>query len=258
MSSKRLGSGPPGRFALVAATAPTRARTSRTSPSSRGTRTPIVSGRSPVSQRKRRAGFGRMSVYGPGSSARAIVSALPRSSGTASKRTSTSAASSAVGFASGSPLQPEETANRSLVVGVGAKPVDGVRRQDDRLPALIASITCSVKAADPPQPAHGRRGPGRHGRLRSRDPAAAPRCGALARLRPRARARHPGGVRRRRHERQRRGRPRRRAPLWARAEARARGPEARLRTRTADSRRRDRTGRIHLRGDLLARISLCR
>ena len=84
-SSSRLGSGPPGRFALVATTAPTSATTARAGSGRTGTRTPIVSGRSPVSQRKRRAGFGRTSVYGPGSSA-AHDRRSPRSSGTHSKQ----------------------------------------------------------------------------------------------------------------------------------------------------------------------------
>src|SRR5512133_981320 len=103
-SSTLHGSGPPGRLALVAARAPTRRRTAAAVSGGIGTRTPIVVGRLPVSHRKRRAGFGRISVYGPGRSARAITPARPRSSGTASSRTSTSAATSAVGCTSSRPL----------------------------------------------------------------------------------------------------------------------------------------------------------
>ena len=50
-------------------------------PRSAGTRMPIASGVAPHSQRKRRAGFGSTSVYGPGRSARAATAARPRSLG---------------------------------------------------------------------------------------------------------------------------------------------------------------------------------
>ena len=63
-SSSRAGSGSPWRFLLVAATAPTVRTTGSASDGRSGTRMPIVSSRVPVSQRKRRAGFGRISVYG--------------------------------------------------------------------------------------------------------------------------------------------------------------------------------------------------
>ena len=82
---------------LVATSAPARRRASAASPRSAGTRTPIASGRSPVSQRNRRAGFGITSVNGPGRSARATTPARPRSSGTHSKSMSRSLATSAVG-----------------------------------------------------------------------------------------------------------------------------------------------------------------
>ena len=96
-SSRRPGPAPPLRFALVAARPLTRASTSAVGCPRYGTRTPIVSYLSPVSQLKRRAGFGRTSVYGPGSRARAITPARPRSSGTSSKSISTLGASIAVG-----------------------------------------------------------------------------------------------------------------------------------------------------------------
>ena len=133
-SSSVRGSGPPGRFALVAATAPTCVeRRSRAGPVESGTRTPIVSGPSPVSQRKRRAGFGRTSVYGPGRSARAIAPARPRSSGTHSSSTSTSAATSAVGCVAVAALERGRAAGRRLSVRRRGEPVDGVGREDHRL-----------------------------------------------------------------------------------------------------------------------------
>ncbi len=102
-------------FALVAATAPTTASTRAVSSGSSGTRTPIANGFAPVSQRNRRAGLGRISVYGPGSSARAIVPARPRSSGTHSRSVSRSAASSAVGLARLPALQPGHALARGRV-----------------------------------------------------------------------------------------------------------------------------------------------
>ena len=57
----------------------------------------IASGFEPVIQRKRRAGFGRTSVYAPGSNVRAITAQRPRSSGRHSNSTSRSCARSAEG-----------------------------------------------------------------------------------------------------------------------------------------------------------------
>src|SRR5919201_4372358 len=100
-SSSRRGSWPPARFALVATTGPARRSTSAASGGRFGTRTPIASGRLPVSHAKRRAGFGRTSVYGPGRSARTTRSG---SSGTDSSSASTSPARIAVGRAAARPF----------------------------------------------------------------------------------------------------------------------------------------------------------
>ena len=99
-----------------------------------GTRTPIVSGRAPVSQRKRRrAGSGARACTAPGSSARAIRPLRPRSSGTHSKSSSRSRATSAIGLSGSRPLSRDRRAAYALAVRVRAQPVDGVRREDHRL-----------------------------------------------------------------------------------------------------------------------------
>jgi hypothetical protein len=85
----------------VAATNPRGSTTAWASCGSSGTRIPIASGVVPQSQRNRRAGLGRTSVYGPGSSARAATAARPRASGTASRIASRSPAMSATGSVSG-------------------------------------------------------------------------------------------------------------------------------------------------------------
>ena len=106
----------------MAATAPTAASTCAVSSGSSGTRTPIANGFAPASQRNRRAGLGRISVYGPGSSARAIVPARPRSSGTHSSSVSRSAASSAVGLAGSRPFSPAIRSYAAASAGVTQSP----------------------------------------------------------------------------------------------------------------------------------------
>ncbi len=64
-SERRLGSAAPCTFALVAAITPIPANTSAAGPVVTGIRTPIVSGRAPVSHGSRRSGFGTTSVNGP-------------------------------------------------------------------------------------------------------------------------------------------------------------------------------------------------
>ena len=87
----------------------------------------------PVSQRKRRAGFGRTSVYGPGRTARAIAAGAAAQLGHALEEHVEVGASSADGCRLGAALQPVEARDRLLAVRRRAEPVHRVRRQDDRL-----------------------------------------------------------------------------------------------------------------------------
>ena len=133
-SSSVCGSGPPGRFALVATSAPARSSTSRAGPVSPGMRTPSVSGREPASQGKRRPGLGRISVYGPGRSARATRSGAPSSSGRHSRSSVEVADDEGGRLLLDASLGEVEAANGVLVVRRRRKPVDGVGR-NDRQPA---------------------------------------------------------------------------------------------------------------------------
>jgi hypothetical protein len=103
----------------VGAPAPTRSRTILALRTSSGTRTPIVSGLVPASQRKRCPGLGRISVKGPGRKARR---ARAGSSGTSSRSRSTLAAISAVGWFSSRPLRLYMARTGSGLCGAAARP----------------------------------------------------------------------------------------------------------------------------------------
>ena len=78
------GPAPPGRFALVAATAPTRSSTPRAAAGELGhADADRLRASRPSASGTAAPGSAATSVYGPGSSARAITAARPRSSGTA-------------------------------------------------------------------------------------------------------------------------------------------------------------------------------
>ena len=112
---------------------PTRRTTSSASGGRSGTRTPIVSGRVPVSQRNRRAGFGRISVYGPGSSARAATAAAAASLGHRVENRVEIGGEQLDGHRLRPLLGRAEPPAGSLPVRIRAEPVDRVGRKDDQL-----------------------------------------------------------------------------------------------------------------------------
>ena len=138
-SSSRFGSRPPGRFALVAATTPTRSRTSAPGPSNEGTRTPIAPGFVPVNQRKRPAGFGEDQRDRPGQQQPRSLRYVPAKLGDALEQVVEVACDERARVGFGSALQFVEAPYRRLLIRVGSKPVDGVEREHDRL-ALAQSL----------------------------------------------------------------------------------------------------------------------
>ena len=99
---------------------------------------PIASGVPPQSQRKRRAGFGRMSVKGPGRSARTV------DRGSAAKlRNRVEDRVEVCGHQgerhrSRPPLQSVQIDRSSFLVSVGDEPVHGVRREYDGLAGAVS------------------------------------------------------------------------------------------------------------------------
>ena len=132
-SSSRHGSGPPGRFALVATTTPSRATIAAVGPERAGTRTPIVSGRPAHSQRKRPAGLGTTSVNGPGNRARAIAAGRPPSSGIQLEQHVDARGDDGGGLDRLPPLEPVEVGGRLLVEGAADEAVDRVGRKNGEL-----------------------------------------------------------------------------------------------------------------------------
>ena len=123
----------------------------RPGPWTAGTRTPIASGRSALSQRSAAPGSAATSVTGPGRSAYAAIRGARRElRQRASSSSSTEANRSAVGWIGVAALRRVERARRRLAVPVGGEPVDGVGR-DDREPAraergdaLASTLTVDV------------------------------------------------------------------------------------------------------------------
>ena len=196
-SSSVRGSGPPGRFALVATSAPTWPSRSCAAPASAGMRTPIVSGREPASQGKRRAGFGMIKVYGPGRSARTIRSSAPRNSGRHSSSSSRSRTTRAVGCCFDATLGEVEPADGGLGVRRGREPVDRVGRDDRQLAVpnrrdrVVDVSHAGLRRRD-----RGRPGPASSRRRRSRARQGLRPSRAPVRRRSRARGARLDGARR--------------------------------------------------------------
>ncbi len=91
-------------------------------------------------------------MYGPGSSARAIVSARPLSSGTHASSASTSAASSAVGFRASRPFSAYNRSH-ALSSGSAQRPYTVSVGRITGNPARSASTAFTVS---PPRRARGR------------------------------------------------------------------------------------------------------
>src|SRR4051812_15295514 len=154
-SARRRGSGSPGRFALVATTAPSSCRTDWTAPVSSGTRTPSVVGVDPVTHGNRCAGFATTTVSAPGNRRRACSG----SSGKRATSRSTSAATSAVGCVAALPFSAYSRCVDSGWCGSAARPYTVSNGSTTGAPARSASTTAVTFAAAPRRRAACRRGP---------------------------------------------------------------------------------------------------
>ena len=132
-SSSRRGSGPPWRFALVAATAPTRATIRRAAPPELGH---AHADRVRDAARSATRGVARdsasTSVNGPAERTRDADS----SGIEARRRASTLAATSAIGWSARAALERRERTHGLLPIRAAREPVDGVGRDDDELARL--------------------------------------------------------------------------------------------------------------------------